>query len=108
MPDTDWARQFLAYFTEISVKTAPAFAITFTITCGIWLLDLGDSLGQILLAELSNTQEPHKIPSKGTLEVKAVRMTEPAKAAAYGVQTNLGKQLADLKDLFADYEAITG
>ena len=108
MPEAEWARQLLAYLAEISVHTAPAFAMTFTVTCGIWLLDLEDSLRQILLADQSATKKAYGNPSKGTLMVKAVGMAEPMRDGGYGVQTNFGRQFADLKNLFADYEAITG
>lgn len=96
----------LTVIAMLSMETAQAYALVFTLTCGVYLLDLQDALGQLLCAELQGTVE--QVPVLAVATRAASNNGRSVENDENQTKPRFFEQFKTLKSLFSAYDSIAG
>ena len=101
-----WIYKSLAILGRFSIETAMAYAVAFTLIGGTYLLNLQDSLCQLLCTELQTTGQQYGLRLR--VSTAGAGRAGNARTENFLKKPTFFEPFTLLKNLFCEYEAISG
>ena len=107
LANSAWIYEVLYFIALFRTETTQAYAFAFNLIAGVYLLDLQDTLSQLLCAELDGTVQEDSLVTVATVTVGSNNAGH-AKYGRHQLKQMFSDQFKIVKNLFLDYETIAG